>query len=137
MHDDEIVETIKRQLQDHEKRISALEILSQTKPELAGTGLSIKDFIRLKEPKDDLQKTLAIGYHLEHYGGYSSFNTKDLAKGFREAKEPVPQNINDKVNKNIDKNYIMEAEKKKDGKKAWVLTAKGEEYVESGFQEKK
>jgi len=137
VHDDEIVEAIKKQLEDHEKRISELEVLSQKKPEALATGLSIKDFIRSKKTKDDIQKTLAIGYYLEKYEGFSSFNVIDLDKGFRDAKQTVPQNINDKVNKNIDKQYIMRDKKKKDGKLAWRLTADGEEYVESDFSEKK
>ncbi len=128
---------VKKVLEEHEKRISQLEGLSKTKPETVTTKPSIKDFIRSKKPQDDIQKTLAIGRYLENYEGFSSFNVKDLDKGFRDAKEPVPQNINDKVNKNIDKNYIMQAKAKKDGKKAWYLTTRGEEYVDSGFQEKK
>ena len=128
---------VKKVLEEHEKRISQLEGLSKTKPETVTTKPSIKDFIRSKKPEDDLQKTLAIGYYLEKFERFSSFNVKDLDKGFRDAKQPVPQNINDKVNKNVEKDYIMEAEEKKDGKLAWVLTAEGEEYVESGFQEKK
>ena len=137
MANEKILETIKKQIEDHEKRISELESLSLKKPEAIEAKPSIRDFTRSKKPKDDLQKTLTIGYYLEKFEGFSSFNAKDLTNGFREAKQPVPQNINDKANKNIVKKYMMEAEKKKDGKLAWVLTAKGEEFVESNFQEKK
>lgn len=136
MSNEEILE-IKKQVEDHEKRISELEAIAQTKPELVTKKLYIKDFIRSKKPKDDVQKTLAIGYYLEKYEGFSSFNVIDLDKGFRDAKQTVPPNINDKVNKNIDKQYIMRDKKKKDGKLAWRLTADGEEYVESDFTEKK
>ena len=127
---------VKKVLEEHEKRISQLEGLSKTKPETVTTKPSIKDFIRSKKPEDDLQRTLAIGRYLEKYEGFSTFNISDLEKGFRDAKEPVPDNINDKANKNTGKNYLMEAKKKKDNKKAWCLRVKGEEYVDSGFKEK-
>jgi hypothetical protein len=128
-------EKIMKTLEDHEKRLSKLEQVSQTKTEGITSKPNIRDFIRANNPKDDVQKTLAIGYYLEKYENFLSFNGKDLTKGFRDAKEIPPQNVNDKANKNKDKHYLMDAAKKKDGMLAWVLTAKGEEYVESGFQE--
>ena len=63
------------------------------------------------------------------------FNTKDLAEGFRSAKEPPPTNMNDKVNLNIRKGHMMEAKEKKDKSKAWVLTNSGEKFVEEGLPE--
>lgn len=130
-------EKIMEALEDHEKRLSKLEQVFQTKAEVVISKPTIKDFIRTMNPKDDLQKTLAIGRYLEKYEGLSSFNVKDLEDGFRNAKQPVPKNINDKANKNREKHYIMEAKEKKDGKLAWSLTAEGEQYVETGFKEKK
>lgn len=128
---------IKRQLEDHEKRISKLENRVTAKPAIAQNDLSIKEFIFSKNCADDLQRTLAIGYYLEKYKNYSSFNIEDLERGFREAKEKVPSNINDKVNQNIKKNFIMQAKEKKDNKKAWVLTSLGERYVEGSFEKAK
>ncbi len=137
MSNEEVLKTIRGKIEEHEERISKLEALSQKKPELITKKLSIKEFILSKKPQDDIQKTLAIGRYLERYEGFSSFNVPDLDKGFRDAKEPVPQNINDKANKNIAKGHMMEAKEKKDNITAWVLTNSGEEYVDSGFQEKK
>lgn len=130
------LEEIMKTLEDHEKRLSKLEQVFQTKTEAVTSKPTIKDFIRSKNPKYALQKTLAIGYYLEKYEDLSLFNVKDLTKGFRDAKEPPPTNMNDMVNKNKKKHYLMDAEKKKDNKMAWVLTAKGEQFVETGFQEK-
>jgi hypothetical protein len=62
----------------------------------------------------------------------SQFNIKDLAECFRSAKEPAPANINDKVNSNIQKGYMMEEKEKKDKLTAWVLTNSGEKFVEGG-----
>jgi hypothetical protein len=128
---------IKRQLEDHEKRILKLENLVAAKPAITQKELSIKEFILSKNCIDDLQRALAIGYYLEKYKNYTSFNVEDIECSFREAKEPVPSNINDKVNQNIKKGFIMLAKEKKDNKKAWVLTNSGERYVEGNFEKTK
>ena len=82
------------------------------------------------ELKSEAQKTLALGYYLEHVEGVSSFNIDDLVSVLQAAKEKRPKNINDMVNKNIGRGLFMEAAEKKDSKKAWVLTFTGEKYVE-------
>jgi len=84
-----------------------------------------------KELNKETQKTLVLGYYLEHSEGMESFNATDLETMFRSAKEKLPKNINDTVNKNIVRGLIMEAREKKEGKKAWILTSTGEKYVES------
>jgi hypothetical protein len=116
-------------LEDHERRISALEGMPE-KLRSEGKKLSVKEFMLTKNPIDDVQKTLVIGYYLEHFEGMDKFNTKDLAEGFRLAREPLPTNINDKVNKNIEKARMMAAREKKENYKAWVLTNAGEKFVE-------
>lgn len=136
MPSDEIGE-IKRTVEAHEKRISDLETLIKEKPASARKELSIKEFILQKKATRDLDKTMAVGYYLEHNRNISPFNIKDLEQLFGEAKEPLPKNINDAVNKNIEKGFIMESKEKKDKKKTWALTATGERYVENGFKEEK
>lgn len=131
-------EEIKKILGDHEKRISALEEFVKGKQvHKPDKKISIKEFILSKKPKDDVQRTLVIGYYLEKYESFSSFNAKNLENGFRKAKETVPKNINDKVNLNIKNGHMMEAREKKDNKKAWVLTASGERFVENDFKKER
>ena len=137
MISDEEITKIKSKLEELEKRTSELEKASQTKPEAAKKRISTKEFILSKKPRDDVQKTLAIGYYLEKYEGFSTFNVRDLEKGFRAAKEPIPGNINAEVNLNIKKGHMMETDEKKDNLKAWVLTNSGEKYVEGNFQKEK
>ena len=124
-----------KKLDDHERRISALEGTPAKKMQAEGKKLSVKEFLLTKKPTDDVQRTLAIGYYLEHFELMNSFNARDLAGGFRSAKEPLPTNVNDKVNLNIGKGYMMEAKEKKDKFKAWVLTNSGEKFVEEGLPE--
>jgi hypothetical protein len=128
------IDEIKRILDQHEKRISDLEKLPKTEHSEVRKQLSVKEFILQKQPHDDVQKTLVLGYYLEHYRSVSPFNGDDLKSLFREAKETVPKNINDKVYLSIEKGFMMEAQSKKDNKKAWTLTGTGERYVENDLK---
>lgn len=119
-----------KMMEDHEKRISNLESLFKSKPNTTKRE-SIKEFILSKRPEGEVQKTLVIGYYLEKYAGMTMFNVDDLEKGFMEAKEKIPENINLKVIKNIEKGHMMELSEKKDSKKAWTLTNTGEKFVEA------
>lgn len=125
---------VMRKLEEHERRISALEGTPAKEIQVQGKKLSVKEFLLSKKPADDVQRTLAIGYYLEHFELMDRFNTRDLAEGFRAAKESPPTNINDKVNLNIRKGgLMMEAKEKKDKLMAWVLTNSGEKFVEEGL----
>ena len=134
---EDVIKDIMTKLGDHESRISALEGMPAKKPKTEGKKLSLKEFILTKKPGDDVQKTLVIGYYLEHFESMDRFNARDLADGFRSAKEPPPTNINAKVDLNIGKGYMMEAKEKKDKFKAWVLTNSGEKFVEEVLPEGK
>jgi len=124
-------EEVRKILEDHEKRIQKLEKLYESKPATSKKQISIKEVILSKKPKNDVEKTIVIGYYLENFRNMSSFNAKDLEEGFRKAKEKVPKNINYKVIKNIEKGFMMEAKEKKDKLKAWNLTSTGERFVEN------
>jgi hypothetical protein len=92
--------------------------------------LSAKEFMLSKNLKSETQKVLALAYFLEREEGLASFNVSDLEAVFRAAREKLPGNMNDAVNKNIARGLIMGASEKKDSKKAWQLTSTGERYVE-------
>lgn len=130
----EDISEVMRILEDHERRISALEVMPSTKTKIEGKKLSIKEFMLTKKPKGNVQKTLVIGYYLEHFDSMDRFNARDLAGGFRSAKEPLPKNINDNVNSNIENGHMMPAKEKKDKFKAWVLTNTGEKFVDGGLK---
>lgn len=84
-----------------------------------------------KEIRTDTQKVLALGYFLEYIEGMESFNVSDLEAVFRAAKEKSPANMNDAVNKNTKRGFLMEAAEKKNGTKAWCLTSTGERHLEN------
>ena len=95
--------------------------------------LSAKEFLLSKNPKSETQKVVALAYFLERQEALLSFNVSDLEGAFRSAREKLPKNMNDAVNKNIARGFLMPAAEKKDSKKAWQLTSTGERFVESGL----
>lgn len=126
--------TIEQRLLELEARMAKLEAGNQVSPSGRDISrqkkVSAKEFLMTKELKTDMQKTLVLGYYLEHVEGMASFNVEDLMSVFQAAKEKRPKNMNDVVNKNVARGLLMEAPEKKDSKKAWVLTSTGEKHVE-------
>ena len=118
----------KQALDDHEKRITELESKFQSEPEVTEKPISLKEFLISKNPKGAVNKTLVIAYYLEKHKGNKNFTVKELESGFREAREKVPKNINDKIYQNIKKGYMDEAEKK-NNRKSYYLTTTGESFV--------
>ena len=132
---------INERLQDLESRIVKLESGQSIQAQVQKQNqkvktMSLREFLNLKKPKTVNDNVLVIGYYLEHLKEFEAFNVDDIKLGFREAKIPLPSNLNDVVNKNIKKAYVMSAGSQKDGKKAWVLTATGDDIAEQGFESK-
>ena len=126
-------DTADLRLQKLEERVERLERL------LEGRGgeavakerkLSAKEFMLSKKLKSETQKVLALAYFLEREERVMSFNVSDLEAAFRSAREKLPKNMNDAVNKNIARGFLMGTSEKKDSKKAWQLTSTGERHVE-------
>ena len=121
-----------------EARVAALEGSGVTTlvPKSA-KAQSAKEFLLGLNLKTTVEKTTALGYFVETISQVGPFNADDIETAFRAAKEKVPTNIGDMVNKNIKKGLFMEHGEKKAGKKAWVLTSSGEKLAENGFKEPK
>ena len=137
---DEVLESRLRALEERvhglevalDKLREPVDITYESKIEKA---VSLKEFILQKTPHNDVQKTLIVCYYVEKFGKLTSFNIRDIENAFRSAKEPVPDNINYKIIKNIEKGYVMEAAEKRDNIKAWTLTGTGEKIVDLGFND--
>lgn len=121
-----------KRIDELEKRVEKLERLLAAPSAIATKAkkMSAKEFLLTKSAKFEVQKVLALGYFLEYMEGMESFNVLDLESAFRAAKEKLPKNVNDTANKNVARGFLMEAETKKDSKKAWYLTSTGERHVE-------
>lgn len=95
---------------------------------------SPKEFILKFGKLTQTEKTLVLAYYLEHVDANDAFNVADLENVFRVAKESVPVNMNDMVNKNVIKGFLMPDRAKKAGKMAWVLTSTGERIIEDKLE---
>lgn len=121
-----------KRIDELEKRVEKLEQLLTTPGTTARPKrMSAKEFLLTKGAETEVQKVLALGYFLERMEGMESFNVVDLESAFRAAKEKLPKNLNDAANRNVARGFLMEAEVKKDSKKAWYLTSTGERHVEN------
>jgi len=129
---------VNRTLLNHEERISALEKLlkggGDGAPSVSLKKQSAREFLMSKNIGAETQRVLALAYYLERAEGLASFNVPDLEAVFRSARERLPKNMNDVVNKNVARGFIMEAAEKKDSKKAWQLTATGERFIEQDME---
>ncbi len=133
---------IKTFLENIEQRLSRIEeslkmsdsSTPKSQPSVVSTkSASAREFILKHSPSDDNQRTLVLGAYIEE-GGQQSFTAEDLKRVFREARLKLPANINDKVNKNIAKGYLMDGDIV-DGKKSWMLTMTGQMFIENGLAE--
>jgi hypothetical protein len=127
-------EDLVRRLESLERRVEKLE--AHFGSEIAVSvpkerKMSAKEFLLTKNLKVETQKVLALAYFLEREEGLASFNVQELEVVFRAAREKLPKNMNDAVNKNIARGFLMETKEKKDSKKAWQLTSTGERFVEN------
>lgn len=126
------IEDLKKQLQNLEERVSRLEQSSHSlATKSSGKETAVREFLIEKHPSSDLDKTIVIAYYVEHQRNTSPFSVRDVEDMFREAKETLPRNINDAINRNIAKGFIMKSREKKDGLISWTLTSTGEKFVES------
>ncbi|MBK1867307.1 hypothetical protein [Taklimakanibacter albus] len=130
-----MIDDLAERLRKLEERIERLErILGGDDVETPrARKLSAKEFLLTKNPKSEVQKVVALAFFLEHQEGVDVFNVSDLEAAFRSARERLPKNLNDAVNKNVARGFLMEASSKKDAKKAWQLTSTGERFVMEGM----
>lgn len=128
---------IKQILEDHEKRIKKLENFLESPKVEKIKKISVKEFLLEVKPSSDVERTAAFGFFLENQRGYTSFTTENITACFREAREKVPDNVTDKINKCIANGWIMKHNEKKDNKNAFVMTRSGENIVKTKFRDGK
>jgi len=92
---------------------------------------SLAEFLRSKgDPKEHIDLIIAFSYWLFHVENMESYNVDDIRRCYDKARIPQPRNPTDLMNKLQRKGWLKSAGEK-EGKKAWVITPSGEEYVES------
>lgn len=113
---------------------------SQTQTTITTTGkggktLSPSEFTKKVSPKNQPEKALALAYYLEKYKSMENFTTADLTDIGREAKQSKFTNISDTVAKLVQQGQLMGAGER-EGKRAFVLTTSGEDFVENLLKSK-
>jgi hypothetical protein len=91
-------------------------------------NISINDFIKLKAPGNETDKTIVAAYYLERYEKYNSFTGSDINKLV---------NISDTEKYlaiNMEKGFLALCDQKTDNS-SYTLTYSGEIYVREGLQE--
>jgi hypothetical protein len=132
------IEQIVKKITELEVRIQKLEqsaTIVVPRENSTRLKISIGEFINEKKPKTTVDKTLALAFFYEKVIGAESFGTEDILSLWRQAKETLPSNINDLINKNVKKGLIAEEAVKKDGKKRWYVTTLGIKTINTGFSQ--
>jgi len=136
-------EELLKRICDQEDRIKRLEqVLLQNSGEInrftnTPKRLSLRELMRRTKSRTNVEKVLLVGYFLEQHEGLKCFNADDMKRAFQNAKEPVLSNTLAFINQNIKNGNIMQVKEKKDNRKAYTLTASGEDLVEKSLGEEK
>ena len=90
--------------------------------------LSAREFVQLLNVKRHVDKVAAFGYFLEHHSGQPEFSAGDINNCYYEAKMES-SNTSQAIIQNIKRGFIMEAKGSGKGKKKYMLTQSGEEFI--------
>ena len=94
-------------------------------PETLGEFLDVKG-----NPKKHVDITAVFAYWLLKMEKQESFNVDDMLGYYDRTRKTKPGNIHVVMTTNVKRHVFAEAKEKKDAKKAWIITRKGEERVE-------
>ncbi|MFZ2886617.1 MAG: hypothetical protein WA021_02230 [Minisyncoccia bacterium] len=135
-------DNLKNRVEELENRVKALEASLVESVRTAtvihpDNRVNFLEFLGQKKLDDDVKRTLAIAYWLDYFEKVDSFNVSDIEKYFRLARYSVPKNLNDKLSMNEKNKHIHPLRVKKDGKKAWYITNRGADFVETKLQNNK
>lgn len=103
---------------------------------LASKPQSAREFLDSYDISRHTDFVLAFGFYLEKVRDLGGFTGADIDRCYYEAKIE-PSNTSQMIIQNIKKGFMMEAPGSKEGKRKYVLTRKGEEFVGAGFSKTK
>lgn len=110
-----------------QKEVTAVSELSQKENDRKE---SLSEFLKAKNPKSHGDKILLIGYYMEKIEGETQFNIHDIEKCYAQARMPKTKNFGPYITQLVHNGYIMDAEEKKNNKKAWIITESGLKHIE-------
>ncbi len=121
-------EALEKRVENLEKRIIEPTTLRDT---TTNKRQSMREFFNDFNPKSNIDKVLAIGYHKETIQHITPFTAKDIEDGFHEAGEHAPDNVNLPIFNNVQKGFFMEFKNTGSKLKSWELTSTGTEEVKN------
>ncbi len=95
---------------------------------------TMNEFLAIKAPQSHVDRVTAIAYYSLHSGDDAGVTTKEILDAYAQKREKKPQNLPDVIRHCVKKGLMIESQSAKDGAKAWVITSRGEAYVENDFQ---
>jgi len=101
----------------------------QPKARAVALPKQLGEFLAQKNTKTHFDRIMAILYY-HYHSGQESMTIRELQGAYSSVRVKAPRNFSDILAQGIRKGYVIEALSKKDGKKAWQITATGERYVE-------
>jgi len=125
--DKDWVETKYKELTSPQKGIVTVSNATETGT-MPGT---LGEFLDLKgDPSRHTDSIAVFAYWLFKVEKMTSFNVQDILGCYDRTRKAKPSNVNQIINQNVTSHLFADAPEKKDNLKAWVITRKGEEYVE-------
>jgi hypothetical protein len=114
--------------------------LEQSRPsheaERAGAvkaGETFPEFAAARQPTTHVNRVILFAYYSLHSADRNGVTIKEIEEAYRQIRERKPQNIPDVIAQCSRRGFLVEGDRK-DGAKAWVITSRGEGYVENAFQ---
>jgi hypothetical protein len=100
-------------------------IEAESMPETIGEFLDLKG-----NPSKHTDSVAVFAYWLFKVEKVETFNVQDILSCYDRTRKAKPSNVNQIINQNVASHFFADAPERKDSLKAWVITRKGEEYVE-------
>lgn len=123
---------LEERVEDLERRVRKLEEGEvSTDSNDVTAPIEMSDFKKDFNPKTYADKATVVARYLEKHEELESFDRDDLNQGFKLCKWKRPANMSDIISKAAERKELFMRAGEKDGKKKWMLTETGEEYVES------
>jgi hypothetical protein len=108
---------------------SASEDNQYSKSSLPST-LSVNEFFDRVSPNSHPARLVTAAYYLLHGGKTEQFTREDIIETYHKLRQAAPKNLADIVYKCIRNAYIIDAPGGSDKQRKWIITPKGEKYVE-------
>jgi hypothetical protein len=89
----------------------------------------IGEFLAGKDFESHPDKVVAMAY-FTFKTTEAPINSSDIVESYGRARLPKPKNLSDVISTCIRRGHLVDVDERKNGQKAWHITATGERYIE-------